>query len=152
MRKLEDFVYDPVTGVLSWRGRNIGTLDKSTGYLVCALNRKKEYVHRIVWRLMTGAWPTRIDHINGVRTDNRRNNLRDATASANAQNRPLRRTPLYGALPGAYYHKPSRRWKSAIVVHRQQLHLGYFLTPELASEAFVFAKEFFHDIPGVRYA
>lgn len=43
--------------------------------------------HRVVWFLCKGYWPDTIDHINGVRTDNRIENLRDVTQEQNCTNR-----------------------------------------------------------------
>ena len=43
-------------------------------------------VHRVVWFLHKGYWPDTIDHINGVRTDNRIENLRDVSQAQNSTN------------------------------------------------------------------
>lgn len=43
--------------------------------------------HRLVWFLTHGYWPKEIDHINGVRADNRLSNLREVTRTVNGCNR-----------------------------------------------------------------
>lgn len=54
-----------------------------SGYtLVCG-----KLAHRVVWYLHHGYWPENIDHINGIRTDNRICNLREVTHEENCQNR-----------------------------------------------------------------
>jgi hypothetical protein len=47
--------------------------------------------HRLAWVLMTGKQPDFIDHINGLKHDNRFVNLRDVTASENMKNRTAHR-------------------------------------------------------------
>jgi hypothetical protein len=46
--------------------------------------------HRIVWKMFNGDEPDFIDHINGVRSDNRIENLRPATKTINKLNESLR--------------------------------------------------------------
>lgn len=59
-----------------------------TGYLQVMALGAPLLVHRVVWAMTHGAWPThKIDHINGCRTDNRPENLREATQSQNLMNR-----------------------------------------------------------------
>lgn len=44
--------------------------------------------HRLIWKVVTGQEPRGlVDHINGVRDDNRFENLRDVSPSVNAVNR-----------------------------------------------------------------
>jgi hypothetical protein len=51
-------------------------------------NGKRYAVHRVVWAVVMGAWPTGdIDHINRDTTDNRIENLRLATPNLNARNK-----------------------------------------------------------------
>lgn len=73
-------------------GRVVPTRD-SHGYLAIRINRCCFLAHRIVWALRTGEWPRQqIDHINGVRTDNRFENLRDVSPSFNSSRRVRRGT------------------------------------------------------------
>jgi len=45
------------------------------------------YAHRVVWALHTGAWPYPfLDHINGIRSDNRVENLRVVSKQENNRN------------------------------------------------------------------
>ena len=58
-------------------------------------------LHQMVWALVYGRLPSQIDHINGDKTDNRLENLREVSASDNQANRvwawkPNARTGLPG--------------------------------------------------------
>lgn len=58
-----------------------------TGYVSIKIHRISYLVHRLIWKLSTGADPRGvIDHINGIRDDNRLVNLRDVMPSVNAMN------------------------------------------------------------------
>src|SRR5687768_10767115 len=99
--------YDPDTGTLTWKRRpERNSIDKmwntrfsgldithhnSTGHIHFGLDGKNYLGHRIAWLIVNGEWPRGdIDHINGVRDDNRWTNLREATRSQNASNAKLR--------------------------------------------------------------
>jgi hypothetical protein len=100
----ELFSYDPETGILKRTapimrsngagitsrgvGEPAGWLD-GDGYLRVRMPKMRQIpVHRIAWLMQTGKWPKeQIDHINGVRTDNRWINLRDVSCAVNSQNR-----------------------------------------------------------------
>lgn len=64
------------------------------------INGKKYLLHRIVWALANGRWPTpgfEVDHINRDTRNNHPDNLRELTLSQNIRNRrPNRETGLYG--------------------------------------------------------
>jgi len=142
MKAISDIDYGPTTGVFTYAGAPHGTVNRS-GYLVMRADSKVHYGHRLAWFKMHGVWPKTIDHINGDRTDNRIENLREVTSVQNAQN------TVHGI--GAHYHKPSKSWKSAININRKQVHLGYFPDAASAAECYQFAKEFFHQ-PRIKHA
>ena len=84
-RLKELFYYDPVTGVFTRlhstsnvkAGRATGNLNTG-GHLGFLVDKKMYQAHRLAWLYVHGDWPnSQIDHINGVRTDNRIENLRD---------------------------------------------------------------------------
>ncbi|MEM5588393.1 HNH endonuclease signature motif containing protein [Enterobacter hormaechei] len=95
------FLYDPVTGHLHHKanrrrvkaGSYADSTRRADGYRQVALRLDgKQYqlkAHRVAWILAHGAIPhgKQIDHINGIRDDNRLCNLRLVTQRENDQNR-----------------------------------------------------------------
>ena len=100
-RLQEVFFYDPNTGHMH-KKKNIHTRDKrqvgrytAEGYLQVNVDKKVYLVHRLAWLYCHGEIDPElvIDHINGVRDDNRICNLRLVTKAENARNTGYRNTP-----------------------------------------------------------
>ena len=150
--KLRELVhYDPDSGVFTRLKRtsnstNIGDIVGSVnagGYIEMSVGGKRSYGHRLAFLWMTGEMPPLVDHINGVRTDNRWVNLRwadDALNSENRRNCPQRNNPLLGAS----WHKGAQKWVSAIKVRGVPRYLGLFATPEEAHQVYLNAKRELH--------
>lgn len=82
----------------------------------------------------------RIDHINGNKRDNRRCNLRWATASENGQNaRPIWRNNKYKG-----YQKQGDKFSARIVKDKQYHGLGTYPTESLAALAYNHAARHFY--------
>src|SRR5947209_1142023 len=87
--------YDHETGIFTRKlvtngrcklGEVVGT-DNGKGHLKMMLDREAYFAHRIAWLYIYGEWPDLIiDHINGVKNDNRIVNLKQVTCSVNSQN------------------------------------------------------------------
>lgn len=74
-----------------------------------------------------------VDHIKpGNTLDNRRSNLREATASQNNCNAKLSKANTSG-FKGVWFYKRTGKWHAGITINRQKVSLGYFDTPEEAS-------------------
>lgn len=137
----ESFTYDPITGIIvrNSTGNIVGTSNYA-GYLIFRLGSVNLRAHRVAWFLFHGKWPDhQIDHINGIRSDNRITNLRDITASKNEQNRNCHRN---GHLLGTVKTK-SGTWVARApknyLNHKADKHirLGTFKTQEEAHQAVV---------------
>ena len=151
-RLKEVLSYDPETGVfthISPRkkirvGEVSGHLDSSNGYITLRIDKKKYYGHRAAFLYMTGNWPNNVvDHIDGNRSNNKWENLRDVTRTVNQQN--IKKAPassLSGKL-GAF--KKKNRWASSIKSSGKVVRLGSFSTPEEAHAAYVSAKRNLHE-------
>ena len=145
--------YDPTTGVMVWIaprckrfiGQEAGYVNKQ-GYLSIKIQEHLIQGHRVAWLLHHGEWPKYdIDHINGIRTDNRIENLRDVPRRVNRENlrRPMPKNKC-GFL-GVTKNIHSRRWAAKITVSGEVISLGSFDTPELAHAAYLEAKRSLHE-------
>jgi hypothetical protein len=127
---------------------NVGAIvgsKSSFGYLDIMIDGKSYRLHRLAWLYMHGKWPKGyIDHINGIKDDNRICNLRDVTNSINQQNRNKARTDSKIGLLGVI--KRSRdRYESRIKVNGESIHLGISNTPEEAHQIYLKAKRQLHE-------
>ena len=66
-----------------------------------------------------------IDHINGNRLDNRRENLRFVTRSQNNMN-ARKRGNTTSKYKGVSFHKERKKWRAYIFVRNKQISLGLF--------------------------
>jgi hypothetical protein len=90
--------------------------------------RKTVFLHKVLRPVPAGF---KTDHISRNRLDNRDENLRPATPSQNAINRPGKRQGPRGV------RKVSRNcWAARITVSRKVIRLGYYATEEIAAAAY----------------
>lgn len=146
--------YNPDTGLFT-RNKRISNsapagaivgCQNGNGYLRIRLDDVLYHSHRLAWLYTHGRWPQFfIDHINGVRSDNRLCNLRDVTQVTNMQNlRSARRSSRSGVL-GIHYYRQTNRWQARIRIHGKAKSLGYFATKEEAGAAYLAAKRLLHE-------
>lgn len=130
--------YSPATGIFRWRFRPLlpktwntrcaGTIagQISNGYrCIQVAGKGAYYAARLAWLLHYGVWPqAQIDHINGVRDDDRIINLREANNAQNNQNRAAQRNNIDGAR-GLSLH-PTAGWRVRLMARGVAHDLGYF--------------------------
>ena len=140
--------YDPHNGVFVWvkNGAEAGALAVS-GYIQISYKNKLYYAHRLAFLFMEGSMPENlVDHINGVRSDNRWVNLRHCSELENPQNMLTGRK---GRLPGVTWQ--AGKFVAQIKADGKNHYLGRFWTEEEAHEAYVEAKRRLHTFsPEVR--
>ncbi len=142
------FQYDQETGELrrhsSTKSRPM-TNSAGAGYLSFKVGGRRYLAHRIVWLHVTGQWPTgQIDHINGIKTDNRFENLRDVSRSKNKQNSRRPHKDNASKLLGVSLRKATGKWVAQIYHQKKNVYLGDFNTPEEAHSAYLKAKRTLH--------
>ena len=115
-------------------GDVVGTQRKD-GYVEICIDKKIYLVHRLVFMFFNGYFPEEIDHINNIRNDNRIENLREVTHTQNQWNHAKRKNNTSG-FKGVDFNKQNNKWRAQIRQNSKKLHLGSFLTPEEAYQAY----------------
>ena len=106
-------------------GKKVGNISTSTGYYVAKIFGNQKELHRFIWFYMTGEWPEQIDHINGIRTDNRWHNLRNVSQFVNMKNTSLCTKNKSGRI-GVIENKKNNTWIAQIQVNGKGIYLGTF--------------------------
>ena len=118
-----------------WAGTVAGTVN-AYGYRQVSLENKLYRAHHIVWSIHHRSWPLKeIDHINGVRDDNRISNLRVASGSENASNRGVQSNNTSGHI-GVSWCGRKGMWRSVVESRGVFHHVGYFETKVDAAAAY----------------
>jgi hypothetical protein len=150
--RLRDLLdYDPLTGIFCWRvpskkGMSAGSVAgwRCNNYLRIQIDKRSYFSHRLAWLYIHGRWPEiHIDHINGIPTDNRIKNLREATNSENRRNTGAQINNASG-FKGVSWKAKNRRWVAQIKLHGKKMHIGLFDTPEAAHAAYCEAADRLH--------
>jgi hypothetical protein len=141
--------YDAETGQFTWlvksgplsAGAIAGT--PHNGYLRIQVDGKCYRAHRLAFFYVNGSMPIdEIDHINGIKNDNRWVNLRTTNHQTNMQNQSRAHSSngcktLGVSMQGAKY-------RARVRVNGKNKNLGMFNSPDAAHLAYVFAKREFH--------
>lgn len=154
------FNYDPDTGVVSYSGRERARLPPSQqsrragkpvgwkdskGHMMVKIGKTDYMLHRVVWAMQTGSWPVcSIDHINGVRDDNRWENLREASHVINMQNRSGAATGSESKELGVSRSATPGKWMANIKAGGVPMRLGTYKSETQAFSAYLNAKIIVH--------
>lgn len=150
-RVREALEYDSKAGTLTWKiygsstapvGRVAGNQNPVNKYIYVKLDKQIYLAHRLIWFHVHGVWPkSKIDHKNGIRTDNSLPNLREVTDSENCENK---RPSSYGVSGLLGVSRHGSRWRANIRYDGRQHYIGTFATPEDAHQAYLERKRIVH--------
>lgn len=123
-------------------GTVVGSVENN-GYIRVRVDTKKYSVHQVVFVLFHGYLPKIIDHVNGIKTDNRIENLREATSFENGYNTKLSVTSKSG-VKNVRWLKKLDAWQVRLKVKSINKVIGYFKDLELAELVATMAREKYH--------
>jgi hypothetical protein len=145
--------YNPNTGLFTWKispsnsikpNQTAGTCN-TNGHVQIKIFGQRYFAHRLAWFFVNGKWPNSIiDHINGVRDDNRIDNLRQVTAHENMQNQTKPHSRTQSGYLGVSWIKSRGKWQAGIGANGKYKFLGYFDDPKSAHVEYLKAKKIYH--------
>lgn len=100
------------------------------GYIV---NNKKIRLHRFIMEPENNLV---VDHKNGNRLDNRRENLIITSNLKNLQNKKVSKSKIYSKYKGVYFYKKTGKYEASITLNFKKNLLGYFKNEIEAAEAY----------------
>lgn len=135
------YTYNRETGdILNPKGKIVTS--KQNGYIRLSFyhnnSRFRVFGHKLAYYLIHNEVPVIIDHINGIKDDNRDVNLRSVTVQENQWNQH--------SAKGYSWHKASQKWRATVTVDGESKHLGSFNTEKEALECYKKAKLIHHII------
>lgn len=128
-----------------WNAQNAGNetflTQDDEGYHKGIIWRRYYRAHRVVWLLAYGDWPAdQIDHINGVKSDNRLANLRDVNNATNGRNQK-RSSRNKSGVTGVFWDNRAQKWGACIMVNGRNKFLGSFTDKSEAAKVRKCAEE-----------
>ena len=147
--------YDPSSGLFTYRVQrgkqragNIATTIDRHGYITISIDYRRHFAHRLAFLFMHDEWPKGdIDHINGIKGDNRFHNLRVVNNRTNLENqRKAPRHNLSTGILGVSRSGGSKKnpYRASIMINGRFVHLGNFPTSDAARTAYLHAKRQHH--------
>lgn len=152
LQKRFNEVFEYRNGELFWKvntnksknliGKKAGCLSSNT-YGSVMVDRKAYCLHRVIFCMHTGLMPPQVDHINGIRSDNRIENLRAATDCENKFNKKAQSNNKSGA-KNVCWSAAHKRWSVQVQAQGKRVFSRLFDDFELAELVAHMAREKFH--------
>lgn len=145
--------YNPVTGEFFWKidvsqrcrkGTPTGLPRSNGAYSTIMIDGINYAAHRIAWLHYYGKWPSKfLDHKDRIKSNNRIENLREASNSQNKCNMGKRVDNTSG-YKGVYPNRKSNNYRACICINGNKISLGSFDTAEEAHAAYCKAASELH--------
>lgn len=143
-RLMQKVHYDPISGIFTWKkgrgpvkGGSVAGRPHFQGYVRISIDYKDYLAHRLAWLYVHGEWPSdEIDHANGNKTDNRIENLRQATRAENCRNVKVHKRNRLGIKGVSERDDCVKRFSSQIRIDGKVRQLGRYETAEEAKAAY----------------
>lgn len=136
------YTYDPITGGIYNKDGKELKAKSSQGYIIIGLKVNSICytlkAHQLAYYIIHNRLCEEIDHINGIRTDNRICNLREVSKQQNQHNRIKAK--------GYYYHKRDKKFRASIALNGKNIFIGNYNTELEAREAYLEAKKKYHNV------
>ena len=135
------YTYDQITGKIYGSRKKEITRKDWNGYVHIYFSSPKFNLagHHFAWYMIHGNVDyDQIDHINGVRDDNRMENLRAATNQINSFNRRK--------VVGYSWSKDKKKWHAKIKLNGITHNLGFYDNQHDARQAYLKAKQKYHKV------
>jgi len=147
---LERFEY--IDGAIYWKtktktatrvtiGKRAGG-DHGDGYRCVSINNKRYLEHRVIFLMHHGYLPRFIDHIDCNKSNNKIENLREASIFQNNQNNPNIRSA--SGVKGVYFNKQRNKYHCQLWANGKSECVGYFENLDEAKSAMLKARAQFH--------
>ena len=143
--------YDPLTGLFKWTKQNpknafsgeiAGSLDK--GYIRIEVMGRRVFGHQLAWYYIHGTWPKKkIDHINGIKSDNRMCNLRLSSESQIQWNQRIRKDNRSG-VKGVSWCKITNKWRARVECEKVNVEAGRYSDINSAVQAVQIKRKELH--------
>lgn len=114
--------------------RKMQLVPQGLGYLQTRVGGYRVKLHQLAWLLHHREMPSRLDHVNGIKTDNRMCNLRIVTPQQNSWNRGVGSANKSGVV-GVRFSSELNKWLAQIKLDGKNRHLGCFETIVEATRA-----------------
>jgi hypothetical protein len=109
---------------------------KCNDYKRVAFHGQEHYVHRIIFAMHNGFMPKFVDHIDNNKSNNRIENLRQATWSENQWNHKIRANNKSG-VKGVSWVSRDKLWKAQCFVNGINNQLGHYKDLEEAKKVVI---------------
>ena len=98
----------------------VAGVDDGRGYLKVGVDKKRYYVHQIVFLMHNGYMPKCVDHADGNVKNNSPENLREASVSQNMFNTKIN-TKNTSGFKGVHFNKQKQKWQAKLLVRGKQI-------------------------------